>query len=333
MQLDPSIRAVLARFNVDQREVTPITSGHINDHWRVEAADDAVFVLRRYIAVRSAAAIGVEHEVLMRLAERQWPVAAPIDAGNGNRIVEHDARLYALFPFIRGELGAAHSRGHLRVRGRLLARLHGELATLPVDNQRDGFSRTWELDTPDATFDGVLRAFGAEHRELASAIRGERYRNLRELSRLGYGPLPQQLVHGDFSRDNLLFDSGELAAVLDFDFVHLDARVADIAWSVLSDWPPADTAIDPAAAAAFVGGYLEHTQLSETELRLIVPLLRAHQLAMLGFGVRAWAARDRSRALMVRIERRTRQRLPQLAQQAAAIEEALLREADRCGPT
>lgn len=330
-QRDETLPAVLARFNVEAREITRITSGRMNEHWRVDATEGATLVLRRYIAVRSAATIEVEHDVLLQLAKRQWPVAAPIGAPGGERVIEHEERLYALFPFINGTLGPAHSLAHLRVKGRLLARLHAELATLPADTQRDGFSRTWELDKPDGTFNDALRAFGEEHRELAWAIRGERYRSLRELSRLGYGPLPQQYIHADFTRENLLFDGGELTAVLDLDFVHLDARAVDIAKSITGDCgePPADTAINPEAARAFVGGYLEHTRLSDTELRVIVPLMRAQAVAQLDFAMRRWLAGDRSEALMFRIDRRARQRLPQLAQRAAAIEEALFREADR----
>ncbi len=328
---DESLRAVLARFNVEAREITRIPSGRMNEHWRIDTTDGATLVLRRYIGVRSAAAIAVEHDVLRQLDDRGWPVAPPIAATNDDRLVAHDERAYALFPFINGTLGPAHSLAHLRVKGRLLARLHAELATLPADSQRDGFSRTWELDKPEGTFNDALRAFGVEYGDLAWAIRGERYRNLRELSRLGYGPLPQQIIHDDFTRENLLFDGGELTTVLDFDWMLVDSRVADIAWSILSDCvePPADTAIDPEAARAFVGGYLEHTRLSDAELRLIVPLIRAQSLVPLASGVRAWVAGDHSAHLMLRIERRVSERLPQLAQRAAAIEEALQREADR----
>jgi Ser/Thr protein kinase RdoA (MazF antagonist) len=321
---DEAIDVVLARFGVQGAATTPITRGKYNEHWRVEDGP-ARFVLRRYNTERTAAAVRYEHDVLDRLAHTAWPVAAPLPSVDDDSLVELQGRIFALFPFIDGEPGPAHSRAHLRVKGRLLARLHHDLAPIGPEAQRESFGRIWELDGDDGTFNDLLREFGGTQRELASMIRAHRYRNLRELSRLAYGELPDQLIHGDFTRENLLFDGARLAGVLDFDHAHLDARVVDLAWSVLSDCyePPEDTAIDAAAAAAYVGGYADHTPLEERELRLVVPLLRAHHLSILKRGLRMWLS-EPTDELLFRIDRRVRRRLPQLDERAIAIEQALL---------
>jgi len=176
----------------------------------------------------------------------------------------------------------------------------------------------------------MLREFGREHAGLASAIRAQRYRSLRELARLGYGELADTQLHGDFQRDNLLFDRGELTAVLDFDSTHRDARVVDIAWSIISDCgePPAETAIDARFAAALVGGYAEDTPLSDAELRLVVPLIRAHNVAICAWGVRRYLEAGDA-TVLPRLERRIGVRLPQLEARAAAIEDAITAAAHR----
>jgi homoserine kinase type II len=319
---DSSIADVLRRFGVADAALTRIAAGRDNEHWRIEATDGS-FVLRRYNIGHTALSTAYEHEVLRQLDPTPWPVAAPIVAHDGETLVEHRARLYALFPVLRGGAGPAHSLSHLHVKGRLLARLHGDLAHLPVEGQRQGYGRIWELDAAERTFNDLLRDFGEHQSELASAIRGERYRNLRELSQLGYGEIEDQIIHGDFQRDNLLFDGAQLSGVLDFDHAHRDAAVVDVAWSIISDCaePPEDTAISVEAAAAFVAGYNEERRLDEHESRLIVPLLRAHNLSILSWMLPIWLERRDDDSLF-RIERRVRRRLPQLAERATALETA-----------
>lgn len=330
---DEVLHDALARFGVVDAKVTPIVpGGQVNEHWRIDGRA-APLVLRRYNVLRTAAAAAYEHDVLKRLGDGgEWPVAAPIAAANGATIVEADGRLYALFPFLEGAAGPAHSLPHLRIKGRLLARLHDALAALRVTEQRPTVGKLWELDvnvhgSGYATFNDALAAFGRKHRELASGIRAQRYRSLRELSRLRYGEQPDTLIHGDFRSGNLLFAGGALSGALDFDLVHLDARITDIAWSVLSDCaePPADTALDPAAAAAFLGGYAEHSPLTGAEARLIVPLIRAHNLAILASHLRSGSEIGDDPQLLYRVERRVRERLPQLDARASAIEEMALR--------
>jgi homoserine kinase type II len=333
-QPDEELGAVLGRFGIEPVAVSALPAGRYNTHWRVTSAAGE-YALRRYNRARLAVSIPYEHAMLAHVAARGWPVAEPLRSLDGATVVERDGRCYALFPFLRGEPGPAHNVAHLRIKGRLLARLHRDMATFGDSEQRRGFGRVWELDialqtSRFATFNAMVREFGHEHGRLASAIRAQRYRSLRELARLGYGDLADIQIHGDFQRDNLLFDRGELAGVLDFDNAHPDARAVDIAWSIISDCgePPAETAIDARFAAALVGGYAEDTPLSDAELRLIVPLIRAHNVAICSWGVRGYLeAGDAS--VLPRLERRVSVRLPQLEARAVALEAAIGAAAQR----
>ncbi|MBI5284786.1 MAG: homoserine kinase [Chloroflexi bacterium] len=320
--------AVLARFRIEPTAIATVAAGRYNTHWRV-TTPGGDYALRRYNQARLASSIPYEHAMLEHVAARGWPVAAPVKSRDGATVVESEGRCYALFPWLPGQPGPAHSTAHLRVKGRLLARLHRDMASFGAGEQRAGFGRVWELDLPlqssrFTTFNEMLREFGREHARLASGIRAQRYRSLRELTRSSYGDLADVEIHGDFQRDNLLFDRGELTGVLDFDNAHRDARVVDLAWSIISDCaePPAETAIDPRLAAALVGGYAAHTPLSDAELRLIVPLLRAHNVAMCAWSVRRYLESGDADTLR-RLDRRVSVRLPQLEARAAAIEEAI----------
>ena len=49
-------------------------------------------------------------------------------------------------------------------------------------------------------------------------------------------PAPAQLVHGDFRMGNLIVDGSALAAVLDWELVHLGDSCEDLAWFCLRAW-------------------------------------------------------------------------------------------------
>jgi len=330
---DPAaLVAALGRFGLAADRIAPISVGRMNRHWRIDAAG-ASYVLRRYVDLRSDAAIAYEHEMLRRAAGARWPVAHPI-AINGASWVAHGGHRYALFPHMPGAPARRHDPRLLRMNGRLLARLHADMAHTTSAGQRDGWGRIWE-EPPgrDAPFNDSLRRFGAEHRELASAVRRERYRSLRELARLGYGDLPDGFVHFDFHHDNVFFDDGRLTALLDFDSVHLDARIADIGSTIANDCaePPAEIAPDAGLIRAFVGGYMEQAPLDERELRLIVPMLRAYRVWGFTFFIPLWRTKDAAydERILGGVRRGVTQRLPSLDARAAAIERGLFEEADQ----
>ncbi|MEX0749733.1 MAG: phosphotransferase [Dehalococcoidia bacterium] len=330
---EEQLRDVLAAFGVQAASVRDVRTGRVNRHWRIAATDGPEYALRRYASpphawrIRSREAIAFEHDALRHAASKGWPAPVPIDARSGSTLVERDGDLYALFPWHEGRPAPAHSKRYLRIKGRLLARLHRDMATFGLGEQRLGFARMWELDYymgSPRPFNDMLREFEKAHRADASAVRAQRYRNLRELSRFGYGELPEQFGHFDFHRDNLLFSQGQLTGLIDFDSAHLDARVADIATSVALDCiePPAYNAIDPDAMRAFVAGYVEGSPLSEQELALIVPLVRSWIVAAAAGRIAQWLAAPDEKVLM-KIRRTVDYRIPAFEQRRQAMEQAV----------
>ena len=200
---------------------------------------------------------------------------------------------------------------------------------LPSQLQRQGFGRVSDLDayvpkSDGRTFAVILGVFGQEQPGLAEQIWAQRENSLAALARLGYGLLPDTLVHGDFHGDHARFQQRRLTAILDFDLVHLDARVADLALAIAADClePPDYAAIDPAAVQAFVGAYQAESALSEPELRLIVPLIRAYYVWLCWFNLMRWLDGDVEKATRS-LTRATDQRFPNLDARSAAIESAL----------
>jgi homoserine kinase type II len=305
----------------------------MNRHWRVDAGGRE-YALRRYESpphmprVRTRESIAFEHDALRHAASKGWPSPVPIAARDGGSLVEHGGALYALFPWHEGRPAPAHNKRYLRIKGRLLARLHRDMATFRAGEQRPGFARMWELDYylgSPLPFNDMLWKFAETHRDEAWIVRGQRYRNLRELSRLGYGELPDEFGHFDFHNDNLLFSKGELTGLIDFDSSHLDARVSDIATSIALDClqPPAYSAIDPVATRAFVAGYVEGSALSEQELALIVPLVRSWIIAAAAGRIAQWLAAPGDERVLAKIHRTVKERVPAFEESRIVLEEAV----------
>ncbi|CAJ1501306.1 phosphotransferase family protein [[Mycobacterium] kokjensenii] len=83
---------------------------------------------------------------------------------------------------------------------------------------------------------------------------------LRRLAAKRPAPVPAQLVHGDFRMGNLMVSGdGDLAAVLDWELVHLGDGCEDLAWFCLRAWrfgaPPERAAGGLGDVDAFLGCY------------------------------------------------------------------------------
>lgn len=302
----------------------------IEGQWRIESGGRR-FIVRQYSSLRSVAAIADEHLVCATASARGWPVAKPVAIDDGATIVLFDGSTWSVFPETEGAPPPL-SLAHARINGRLLARLHRDLAGT-FDRQRDGFGRAWELDVVVQaagadTFNSSLASFGGRYPDLAAAVRRQRYRNLRELARLGYGELPSTVIHGAFVHDGLRFVDADLFALPSFDAVRLDAAVADVATSLAADCIPASgpTALDVALAAAFVEGYSRSRQLRPEEVEMIPALTRAAMLHAVATELAGWTL-DQGPAHADTIRRYAERALPALDEATPALHERLLASA------
>lgn len=207
-----------------------------------------------------------------------WPTASGLVALDGAPCVVAGGDFWTCEELLPGMPRGLRSVASWRVHGRLLARLHRDLAALAPGAQRPGLGKVWELDVLTEAagvgpFNGLLAAFEMEYGELARAIRRERYRNLRELSRLGYPDLREQPIHGDFSPGNVLWLGGELAGVVDWEFARRDAALCDFA-ALLMPFGP----LEMRFAQALFDGYASLRPVSNQEFGLLPALVRASLL-------------------------------------------------------
>lgn len=321
--------AVLEAFGLTPgSSVEPIAAGKVNEHWRLRGGSEP-HILRRYTPVRSRPAISWEHELLAYGKSRGWPVAVPIRSKRGSTIVDFAGNQYALFPELPGAPLDYDSIPGKALKGRLLARLHADVRYFPNDGQRPGFARLWELDVfagqaTGLTFHQLVATFGRDHPDAGQYLRAQRYQNLRELARLGYGELPTIVVHRDFHNEHVLFSGGEFTGILDFDSACLDAAETDLATTLALECleGPSFDAIDLRAAAAFLRAYFDHRPASASTPELVVALVRAHYLWYATSRLGEWYATlsdDSTRSVLRTAERR----LPALAARRASLRDAI----------
>ena len=272
--LDPA----LAAWDIVGARLERLGGGAANEHWRAES-DAGVRVLRRYNPRRAAESLPYEHALLRFLADRSWPVAAPIPTAADETVVETDRGRWALFPFMRGEPPPSNGLT-LQRKGSVLALLHADLAEWPSPGQRPTFGRVTDLDSAVApegfrSFEDFLAWYADDDRERAAVLAETRQRNAADLDARGYAAQPDTAVYYECFGANVLFVGDTVTALLDFDMAHEDARAADIARSLV-----VDCGSDNAKVRAWLAGYAAHAapRLDGDEAELIPPLMVASEL-------------------------------------------------------
>jgi len=234
-------------------DVTPVEylGRRLNEHWLVASGENHL-VLRGY-SPTPFAVIYYELEVLRRLHTLGWPVPVLV-----KEPVVIASRTWCLFTRLPGTC-RPRSLAEGRKRGRLLAELHGATATLVDLGQRAGFCYSDEL-IRDPELTDCLRAYEHLYLTEGHVLRWHLEQAQAAFAIAKVEEIASLVLHSDFTPWNLLFEDERLTGVLDFEFTHLNYRVADFAmsWRGIYD--------------EVIEGYREVAPLTDLEMALIVPV-------------------------------------------------------------
>lgn len=268
-----SYRDALDLFGVKVSSVTKVQSGR-NVHWIVQTDKDRV-VLRLYHKDCTPGEVAYEHAILHHLKAVGWPVTVPVA-----EVLPSSVGLWGLFSYLPGRQRAPRtSQGkylEARARGRLLAKLHDDLAALKKLGQRE----RWQ-STPQGLFDRrgkppvetVLARFAEHYPGQGALLLAYHERAQSLLTELGASEASMTVVHGDFTPWNMRYKGGGLIGLFDFDGARLDLRVADFALS----WRGCYQGV--------IDGYEDETPLGTLERALIVPVFWAFMVACAVAGI------------------------------------------------
>jgi homoserine kinase type II len=282
------LAALQASFGVGEwRHVEALPAGK-SQHYIVTTTTGR-FVLRRSYRSKTADGVRFEHELVAHLRANGFPAPEFVPTVGGEPCAVVDGRLWRMARFVAGRPASVDAPGQVETVAGTLARYHRLV---------EGF--TAGVPTPEAPFVPValrerLAAVHAENRSrpvLPDDLAGRLPAALAEAelvcSRLEdlYATLPITTIHAGCRRSSVLFDDDGLAAVLDFDSAHHEARALDLAVAV-HDFgkiygdpgsPDYKVHLDPAVTARFARAYRSVSPLAPGELEAVPLLLTAKRL-------------------------------------------------------
>ncbi|MCL2723801.1 MAG: homoserine kinase [Polyangiaceae bacterium] len=200
-----------------------------------------------------------EVALLRHLAASGVSTPMPVAAVSGAFVRTLAGKPAALFPWVEGKMlcQRAVTPAAARAIGNALARIHA--AGCPADIARAlGHGRFGPCDLI-VRCERILNSIDPDARAQAGTLRHA----VANVARRRNETLPAGLVHGDLFRDNVLWQEGRIAALLDFESACVGPFVYDLAVTILS-WSFGDVLL-PEIARAMVEGYREERDLSQAE--------------------------------------------------------------------
>jgi homoserine kinase type II len=267
---DADLVALLAQFGVTgYRRATPIAAGTVNTNFAVELQEGQQ-IARRFLRINEGKAredVVREAAIVEHVAARGVTTPRPLHTRTGEPFGTWDGAYVSLFPCVEGSTlsRAQVGVGEAREAGRALGQLHR--AGADYADHRPG---RYEPEEIARRFRGIAAAGDAT---LADAV-AELGPALAALEQERAAVLPLGLIHGDLFIDNVLYDHGRLAALLDFEQASWGRLVYDLAVSVLAFGFGSGDDFRPDVTRGFIDGYVAERAVSAEEDRAFTAELR-----------------------------------------------------------
>jgi len=201
-----------AHYGLRLLKATPLSGGEEALVWQVNSSV-GLLVVRMSPASRSPSRLQWRHHVLLALASSLPQAIAPLLAPDGSTLLPYQDFSVALFPYVRGDRLDRDQAQLRRASAHLLAQLH--TALLPHLKHPAPLERTW------------LEAKGPEQESLHDPDLDRWHERLLE----SVASFTIGLIHGDYYRGNLLTQGEQIVAVLDWDDLHTDLLMQEVAWA------------------------------------------------------------------------------------------------------
>lgn len=256
-------RRIGARYGLSVTALRGILAGSVNTNYECSLEGGGRVFLRVYEEQGEAAARR-EMRLLSHLYSAGVAVVPPL-----SQIEPHDAtglpsyagKAAAMFPWADGECLCQErvSESALEAVGAALAKIH--LAGADFNEMGPGrFDAAHLMGRIDK-----LRALPVAGGELGEVVLrlADKLRAHMERESRSAEPAPRTLIHGDVFRDNVLWQGGKIAAILDFESASQGAMTFDLAVAMLA-WCYSST-LEQGLARALVRGYVRERPLAAGE--------------------------------------------------------------------
>lgn len=236
-------RTLASRFGIDLARLEPLAAGSVNSNFRFWTDEGTGYFARIY-EEQGFDGAATEVRLLVALRDAGAPVVPPLPSATGERVERFGDKPFAVFPWVAGDWLCLRrvTAEHCRELGGALARVH--LASDRVGSLPAGRFR------PEDMLARLERIDASGRPELEAAI--ERIRGAYARYLPARRALPLGVCHGDLFRDNVLWSSGAIAALLDFESASWGPFAYDLMVTALA-WCFTDSFVVPHVRALFEG--------------------------------------------------------------------------------
>ena len=265
------LEAVLSQYDIGTiKQTESLNVGNVHAPKKIISSDRGKFLLKRRARGKDDVYhVAYAHTIQMYLEKKGFPVAGLVPTRDQkNTGIYMDNHVYELFHFVPGSRYDGSTEA-VTDSGRKLGLFHLELSA---------FTHSWRPlhrtfhDSPSVRRHLKIigsqkgsRHNGQDMRQIAEELMYRYNRSSVSVNESGFDSWPEQIVHGDWHPGNMLFASGKVAAVLDFDSVKTAPAITDLANGVLqfsivagrpnpNDWPEY---LDREKLTHFLAGYRE----------------------------------------------------------------------------
>lgn len=278
---------VLSHYDIGIiQQIKPLVAGNRRAPKQIIVSDTGRYLLKRRPKDKDDRyRVAFAHAVQQHLKEKNFPVSRLIHTRDeNNTFLEQAGHLYELFEFVSGTRFEGRTESIVDA-GRILAKFHKFLSDFsyqPIP-LKDSFHDSRAVR-------GHLKKIGSEKNngQTDSSLRKTTeslmtmYNNSSvNINQLGFDDWPNQIVHGDWHPGNMLFSSGKIVAVVDFDSLKVSSTLTDLANGALqfsivggrpnpADWPDY---LDQSKFVHFIYGYCEEKKLQDSELKTLPDLM------------------------------------------------------------
>ncbi len=232
-----------------------------NRVYEVEREDGSKVVIKFYRPGRwSQDTVQAEHDFMVKAAEADIPVVAPLPDESGNTLFSHEKIFYAVYPKRPGRLEPELSKDRLRRLGHYLARLHNvgssfkNAARRTLSPEMFGLEATEQLKQLKIVPPEFMTRFESQVRDICGILTPI------------FAKSSMILVHGDCHVGNVLWNDDE-PFLLDFDDAIYAPPVQDM-W-LLTGGGDQDSLV---RRSELLHAYCELRTFDYDTLRLIEPL-------------------------------------------------------------
>ncbi|MEU0740729.1 phosphotransferase [Streptomyces sp. NPDC006134] len=263
----------------DVQERCYLAGGLMNANWRLDTLAGQ-FALKRVTDV-SMGRLQRNLGVLDALGAEGVPVAAPVPTVSGSLVAQVGGGAWCLFPWVAG----AHVRGvdltlsQVRALGAHLGRLHASLGRACGRGLLPGVPKTITTDdtSPERAVEKAERLSAAVRdkgtdsdfdQAAATALDHRRALVLKYADHRPRSVTPEGdhgWTHGDLQHRNLLWESGELAAILDWDRIAVRPYAEEVVRTAQVQFGVGGV-FDLGRVSAFVEGYRSVVPLEPSAL-------------------------------------------------------------------